>query len=131
MTKSYNPCDDCGYSASKQNQESGMCKICEFKKAQMASSYMGIAQSKFKAELDAYKKAEEQGLLKMLPCPIGTMVHEPYRFCDDGAWEIDHHYLKLEDLDKIGKTVFVDENDAKVYIAGQEAESALAEKGGV
>ena len=29
--KSYNPCDDCPYSFSKNNQESNMCKICEFK----------------------------------------------------------------------------------------------------
>ena len=29
--KTYNPCDDCPYSFSKNNQESNMCKICEFK----------------------------------------------------------------------------------------------------
>lgn len=79
-------------------------------------------------KLADYEDKQEQGLLKILPCPIGTMVHEPYKFCGDGAWEIDHHYLKLEDLDKIGKTVFVDENDAKAYIA--EAEEALAKMGG-
>lgn len=28
----YNPCDDCQYGYSKQNQESAMCKICELKK---------------------------------------------------------------------------------------------------
>lgn len=28
--KSYNPCDDCQYSYSKNNQESGWCKVCEF-----------------------------------------------------------------------------------------------------
>ena len=27
--KTYNPCDDCRYSFSRNNQESGMCKICE------------------------------------------------------------------------------------------------------
>ena len=27
--KTYNPCDDCTYSYSKNSQESGMCKICE------------------------------------------------------------------------------------------------------
>lgn len=27
--QTYNPCDDCQYSYSKNNQESGMCKICE------------------------------------------------------------------------------------------------------
>ena len=29
--RTYNPCDDCPYSYSKNNQDSGMCKICEFK----------------------------------------------------------------------------------------------------
>lgn len=29
--KTYNPCDDCQYSFSKNNQESNMCKICEFR----------------------------------------------------------------------------------------------------
>lgn len=29
--KTYNPCDDCQYSFSKNNQESDMCKICEFR----------------------------------------------------------------------------------------------------
>lgn len=28
--KTYNPCDDCQYSYSKNNQESGWCKACEF-----------------------------------------------------------------------------------------------------
>lgn len=72
-------------------------------------------------KLADYEDKEESGLLKILPCPIGTVVHEPYKFCGEGAWEIDHHYLKLEDLDKIGKTVFVDENDANAYITEREA----------
>lgn len=29
--QTYNPCDECPYSFTKNNQESGMCKICEFK----------------------------------------------------------------------------------------------------
>ena len=28
--QTYNPCDDCQYSYSKNGQESGMCQICEF-----------------------------------------------------------------------------------------------------
>ena len=87
--------------------------------------FMKLAQ-----KLKEYEDKQEQGLLKILPCPIGTLVHEPYKFLGDGAWEIDHHYLKLEDLDKIGKTVFVDENDAKAYIEKAEAEEALAKMGG-
>ena len=30
MNKTYNPCDDCQYSYSKNSQEHPMCKICEF-----------------------------------------------------------------------------------------------------
>ena len=30
--ETYNPCDECDYSYSKNNQEMGMCKICEFEK---------------------------------------------------------------------------------------------------
>lgn len=51
--RNYNPCDDCQYSYSKQNQEHVMCKICEFKK---------------------YRDAEEQGLLLRLPCKVGDTV---------------------------------------------------------
>ena len=29
--KTYNPCDDCPHSFSKNNQESDVCKICEFR----------------------------------------------------------------------------------------------------
>lgn len=32
--KTFNPCDECGYSHSKENQDSKMCNICEFKKLQ-------------------------------------------------------------------------------------------------
>ena len=72
-------------------------------------------------KLAQYEKKEELGLLKLLPCPIGTIVHKPYRFCGEGSWEIDHHKITLEDLDKIGITVFVDIKDAENYIAEQEA----------
>lgn len=55
LTKtSYNPCDECNYAFHRHNQESGMCKLCEFK------SYINL---------------EEQGLLLKLPCPIGTKVY--------------------------------------------------------
>ncbi len=32
MNQTFNPCDECNYRFSKWNQESRMCKICEFKK---------------------------------------------------------------------------------------------------
>lgn len=32
MKQSFNPCDECDYSYSKNDQGTGMCDICEFKK---------------------------------------------------------------------------------------------------
>ena len=32
--KTYSPCDECPHSYSKNNQESNMCKICEFNRQQ-------------------------------------------------------------------------------------------------
>lgn len=58
-------------------------------------------------KLADYEDLEEQGLLPKLPCKVGQRVYEIYRFLDEGAWEIDVHKIKLEDLEKIGKTVFL------------------------
>lgn len=54
MEQIFNPCDECEYSYSRQNQESGMCKICEFKK---------------------FMRLEEQGKLLKLPCAVGDTVY--------------------------------------------------------
>ena len=62
--------------------------------------------------------AEEQGKFLKLPVPAGSLVYEPYQFMGDGAWEIDAHKIRLEDLDRIGQTVF---------LTREEAEAALKE----
>lgn len=64
-------------------------------------------------KLKEYEDLEEQGLLLKLPCKVGQQVYEIYRFLDEGAWEIDVHKIKLEDLDKIGKTVFLTQAEAE------------------
>ena len=69
-------------------------------------------------KLAEYETAEEEGRLVVLPCKVGTRVYEIYQFCGYGAWEIEEHKIKLEDLDKIGKTVF---------LTREEAEKALKE----
>lgn len=64
-------------------------------------------------KLAKYETAEEEGRLVMLPCKIGGMVYEIYKFCGYGAWEIEEHKIKLEDFDKIGKTVFITRKEAE------------------
>ncbi len=63
-----------------------------------------------------YEALEEQGKLLILPVPVGSLVYEPYRFLGEGAWEIDVHKIRLEDLDKIGKTVFLTREEAEVAL---------------
>lgn len=70
------------------------------------------------AKLRDYEELEEQGKLLKLPVPARSLVYEPYQFMGEGAWEIDVHKIRLEDLDKIGKTVF---------LTREEAEAALKE----
>lgn len=72
-------------------------------------------------KLAEYEELEEQGKLLKLPCEIGHRVYMIYQFCGEGAWEIEEHKIKLEDLENIGKTVF---------LTRQAAEDKLAEMDG-
>lgn len=69
-------------------------------------------------KLAEYEDLEEQGKLLKLPCEIGQRVYMIYQFCGKGAWEIEEHKIRLEDLENIGKTVF---------LTREEAEAALKE----
>lgn len=81
MCKSFNPCNECGYSISKQNQASKMCGICEFKKAlQNVKTLSGMYEKLNDKEvseyhmLEEYKGLEKQGKLLKLPCKFGDNV---------------------------------------------------------
>lgn len=63
-----------------------------------------------------WKEAEEQGKLLKLPCEIGQKVYMIYQFCGEGAWEIEEHKIKLEDLENIGKTIFLTRPDAELAL---------------
>ena len=69
-------------------------------------------------KLSDFEDLEEQGKLLKLPCEIGHRVYMIYQFCGEGAWEIEEHKIRLEDLENIGKTVFP---------TREEAEDALKE----
>lgn len=71
--------------------------------------------------LEYYKELEEQGKPPKPPCEIGHRVYMIYQFLGEGAWEIEEHKIRLEDLENIGKTVF---------LTRQEAEDKLAEMEG-
>lgn len=69
-------------------------------------------------KLGKYEDLEEQGRLLRLPCDIGTKVYKPYiAVCEGKPWlyapNIDVHYIKLEDLPEMGKTVFLKRSEAE------------------
>lgn len=76
-------------------------------------------------KLQNYEDAEEQGLLLRLPCKVGDTVWGLIRFSGGGrvpSWyELCRYTFTLSMFQEIGKTVF---------LTREEAESALAEKGG-
>ena len=76
-------------------------------------------------KLYEYETAEEEGRLVVLPCKVGTRVYEIYQFYGCGAWEIEEHKIKLEDLDKIGKTVFLTEEEAEKELREMEKDDAV------
>ena len=75
-------------------------------------------------KLAEYENSEEEGRLVVLPCKVGTRVYEIYQFCGCGAWEIEEHKIKLEDLDKIGKTVFLTREEAEKALKEMEKDDA-------
>lgn len=80
------------------------------------------------AELYDYRKAEEQGLLLRLPCKVGDTVWQIHTIPKSNRKIIaevvaDAFFIALCVLEgRFGK---------KVFLTREEAESALAEKGGV
>ncbi|MDE7342263.1 MAG: hypothetical protein K2N80_17170 [Lachnospiraceae bacterium] len=99
MEKIFNPCDECDYSFSKQNQESGMCRICEFKKM-----------------LDL----EEQGKLLELPCAVGDTVWCVHIYSGGGRvpnWgEIYETKFSVGMYEDFEKTVFLTEEAAEAAL---------------
>lgn len=52
----------------------------------------------------------------------GDRAYEIYRFCGEGAWEVDVHQLRLEDIPRMGRTVFTTMEDAKNAIEDAKGE---------
>ena len=80
-----------------------------------------MTKAEMSKEIRMWRGLKEQGKLIELPCEIGHRVYMIYQFCREGAWEIEEHKIRLEDLENIGKTVF---------LTYQEAEDKLAEMEG-
>ena len=100
------------------------CDLCNVEFCYRQCYKMTLWTEKAKEKLAEYETAEEEGRLVVLPCRVGTRVYEIYQFCGYGAWEIEEHKIKLEDLDKIGKTVFLTREEAEKASREMEEDDA-------
>ena len=124
--RTYNPCDECPHGIDRRDGSGNdaMCRICEF------NAYLKLGTIDHLRDL---LQAEQDGLLVVLPCKAGSLIYVGRRpaiitrffgyvreryfhavFCDENKG-ID---IPFEEL---GKTVF---------LTREEAEAALAQKGG-
>lgn len=91
-----------------------------------------IDDLKYYKKLAAYEDAEEHGLLIRLPCKVGSNI---YIITDDGVDIADCREIRVADeemyiesntfcdwisFDKIGKTVFLTEEEAEAKLAEME-----------
>lgn len=95
MKQTFNPCDECDYSYSKNNQDSGMCKICEFKNALKLEKRLQAVYGKCDGLLEK--------VVEHLELHEGVDLPEPVfkaRLLTDG--EVDR-WEKFKRLEKQGK----------------------------
>lgn len=101
----FNPCDECIYSYSKNNQEMSTCKFCEFRK---------------------YLDLEEQGRLIELPCAVGDTVYKiDWEYEDSFLPETKYYYVNETKFDLwmlsiIGEWVFLTKEEAEAKLAEME-----------
>jgi hypothetical protein len=87
-------------------------------------------------ELLNYRKAEEQGLLLRLPCPVGTTVYNTtwWDSIEECVKVNGKPYFRTERKHKVSKSTFsvldIEEFGKTVFLTKEEAEATLAEKGG-
>ncbi len=81
-----------------------------------------MTKAEMSKEIRMWRSLEEQGKLLKLPCEVGQRVYMLYRLCEDAAWEIEEHKIRLEDLGNIGKTVFLTREEAEATLNKLENE---------
>lgn len=68
-----------------------------------------------------YAKAEEEGRLLELPCPVGSTVYITHMKYRQGReiWYVNTGRFCLADMDKLGNTVFLTREEAEKAVAGR------------
>lgn len=88
----------------------------ELKELKENGAFTGLELAKLaimQKELKKYKDLEEQGLLAILPCKVGTEVYYILGIPNKTPCAIDKCVFKLSDIDKIGESLFLTHKEAE------------------
>gem|GEM_PF-3176574 len=120
--KIFNPCDECNYHYTRKNQESGMCKICEFKKMQAENASLRARLEKVELPCEVRDKAWLLDLnvslgheARIIPCIIDeftTVRNGTYAVLNGRCAYITWRRFRAVHINDFGKTVFLTEAEA-------------------
>ena len=124
QNQTYNPCDDCQYSYSKNGQESRMCEICEF------AYYIDRRQSENAVEFPC-KVGDAVWLVYTPKWPADPADKGKWFMLEDGVQRLIYGVKGISIETWNMGTISAKEIGKKLFLIQEEAEKALAKmKGG-
>lgn len=105
-SKTYSPCDDCPHSFSKNNQESNVCKICEFKQALDLINRQKAEIEELEAKIEKqYKKGYADGVTEFSERLLRSVGYEVLGYNTSkpkGRFIIDTDYYSYLEKEMVG-----------------------------
>ena len=119
--QTYNPCDDCQYSYSKNGQESRMCEICEF------TYFKDLKQSENSVEFPC-KVGDAVWLVYTPKWPADPADKGKWFMLEDGVQRLIYGAKGISIETWNMGTISAKEIGKKLFLVQEEAEKALAER---
>ena len=124
--RTYNPCDECPHGIDRRDGSGNdaMCRICEF------NAYLKLGTIDHLRDL---LQAEQDGLLVVLPCKAGSLIYvgrKPAIITRFFGYVRERYFHAVFCDENKGIDIPFEELGKTVFLTREEAEAALAQKGG-
>ena len=124
--RTYNPCDECPHGIDRRDGSGNdaMCRICEF------NAYLKLGTIDHLRDL---LQAEQDGLLVVLPCKAGSLIYvgrKPAIITRFFGYVRERYFHAVFCDENKGIDIPFEELGKTVFLTREEAEAALALKGG-
>ena len=124
--RTYNPCDECHHGIDRRDGSGNdaMCRICEF------NAYLKLGTIDHLRDL---LQAEQDGLLVVLPCKAGSLIYvgrKPAIITRFFGYVRERYFHAVFCDENKGIDIPFEELGKTVFLTREEAEAAMAQKGG-